>query len=743
MLDELLSLKAGSPILAPLSAPELRDLAAELEEVSCAPGEAVMRAGDPGDRLYIVLAGRLAVLVARQGGEEQIVGEIGPGDVTGEASLLIGGERAATVRALVACRLACLSRDGFDHLLEQHPETSKRISRLVLDRLRLSHLTPQLNQIFGPLELEMVQKLEAELEWLTLKSGEDLFRQGDPADAAYIVVNGRLRAVVETPEGGEQVLAEMGPGEMVGEMALFTRSSRSATVYAVRDAGLARLPSHGLARLIERYPRAMLPISRIIVDRLVRQNTQESLPKGGAHTIALLPANAGVPLADVARDLVRSLADHGSALLLTGAGVDQALARSGIAQIEASNPHHIRLAQWLNDREAAFRFVVYQSEPRWSPWTDRCVRHADHLLIVADAGSDPSPGEMEERLAGRWQRARAPRRSLVLLQREREPIGTSRWLAAREIDGHYHVRAGSDPDFARLARSLTGNAVGLVLGGGGARGFAHIGVVKALEELGIPIDLVGGTSMGAIIAGFCAQDLDSAEIQRQCAQYAGAQLDFTFPAVALLAGKKLDGQFRALFGERQIEDLWTPFFAVSTNLTRAEQVVHRSGRLAGALRASMSLPGIFPPARKGGDLLVDGGLINNLPADVVRGASGGGSVVAVDVSQAVDLPSDPRLTTELSGWKVLRSRLNPLRETIPVPGILSLLSRVTEISSRAALNRTKPLADLYLDLPLGEWKLLELEAIEAIAERGYQLAIGPLRAWRQDAGRERAGAKET
>ncbi len=733
MLDELLSLQTGSEFLAPFGEPELRDLAAELKEVRCAPGEALIRAGDPGDRLYVVLAGRLTVLVAREEEEDQVVGEIGPGEITGEASLIIGGERTATVRALTACRLACLSRVGFASLLEKRPETSRLVSRLVLDRLRVSHLAPHLTRIFGPLELEVLREMEAELEWLTLKSGQDLFRQGDSADSAYVVASGWLRAVVESPEGGEQVLTEMGPGETVGEMGLLTGGPRSATVYAVRDAGLARLPSQGFARLIDRYPRAMLPITRIIVDRLVRQISSESRLKGCAHTIALVPAGPGVPLEDFARRLMRSFSSHGSALLLTSAEVDAALARSGIAQLSARDPHHIRLAQFLNEREATFRFVIYQSESRWTPWTDRCVRHADHLLIVADAESDPSPGEIEARLAGRWPHARAPRRSLVLLQRRSEPSGTSRWLAAREVEQHFHVRVGSDADFARLARSLTGNAVGLVLGGGGARGFAHVGVLRALEELGVAIDLVGGTSMGAIIAGFCAQGLGSAETRRQCSRYAGAQLDFTFPAVALLAGRKLGGQFRALFGERQIEDLWIPFFAVSTNLTRAEQVVHGRGRLADALRASMSLPGIFPPARKGSDLLVDGGLINNVPADVMRERSGGGPVIAVDVSQQVDLRADPRLTTELSGWKVLRNRLNPFSETIPVPGILSVLSRTREVSSTAALRRTRSQADLYLQLSLAEWKLLEFEAMGAIAERGYELAIKPLRAWRERA----------
>ncbi len=740
MLDELLSLRAGSEFLALFGESELRILAAELEEVRCAEGEALIRIGDAGKRLYLVLAGRLEVRVKREGEEEQIVGEVGPGEVTGEVSLLIGGQRMANVVAREACRLASLSRDGFDRLLDRHPETARSLSELVLRRLRRSNLAPHLSRLFGPLDLGMLRELEAETEWRTLKSGEELFRQGEAADAAYIVASGRLRAVLAAPDGDERTLSEMGPGETVGEMGLLTGGSRSATVYAVRDASLARLTRRSFARLIERYPRAMLPISRIIVERLVRQSSHEPLPSAGAQTLALVPAAAGVPLEEFAHGLLQSLAGHGSTVLLSSSRADRALAKAGIAQLSASDAHHVRLAQWLTEQEATFRFVVYQSDPRWTPWTDRCVRHADHLLIVAEAAADPTPGEVEERLAGRWPRARAPRRSLVLLQRSGEPAGTARWLAPREADQHYHVRPGAGSDFDRLARSLAGKALGLVLGGGGARGFAHIGVLKALEELGTPIDLVGGTSMGAIIAGLCARGLDSSAIQRGCARYAGGHLDLTLPVVSLAAGRKVGQQFRAFFGEREIEDLRIPFFAVSTNLTRAEQVVHRRGGLAAAIRASMSLPGVFPPAVQGGDLLVDGGLVNNVPADVMRQTSGSGPVIAVDVGQPVDLSGDPRLTTELSGWQVLRRRWNPLAERIPVPGILSVLGRTTEVGSIAALNRTKRQADLYLHLPLDQWGLLEFKALDAIAERGYQLSIEPLRSWLDDAAPQAAAS---
>ncbi len=730
MLDELLSLRADSQLLASLTEAELRELYTQLEEVECAGGDFLMRTGDPGDRMYVIVSGRMAVMVVRGGKEEQVIREMGPGEVVGEVALVVGGERTASVRALETCRLVSLSRARFENLLKIHPVTSRRVSQLVLERLQLSHLAPQLCRIFGPMPLEVLHKLEAEIEWLTLEAGQDLVRRGSPADAVYVVVSGRLRAVLETPDGDEQVLNEIGPGEPVGEIELLTGGPRVATAYAVRDSSLARLSSEAFSRLIDRYPQAMFPISQIMVERLLRQGLAEP-PPADAHTIALIPTGPGAPLHEVATGLVRQLAVHGPVAHVTSADVDHALFKTGIAQTSTGDASGIRLAQWLAEKEATFRYVVYQADASWGPWSDRCVRQADQLLIVADAAANPAPGAAEERIAGRVPRARAPRRSLLLLHRGTEPNDTARWLAGREIDQHYHVRSGSDADFARLARSLIGKAIGLALGGGGARGFAHIGVLQAFEELGIPIDFIGGTSMGAIIAGLYAQGLDAAEIRRWCRRYAGAQLDFTFPAVALIAGRKIGEQFRALFGDRQIEDLPLPYFAVSTNLTRGEQVVHRSGGLRHAVRASMSLPGIMPPARQGDDLLVDGGLINNVPVDVIRDLCGGGPMIGIDVSQAVDLHADPRLTTELSGWKLLRRRLNPFAESIPVPGILGVLSRATVVGSVAALKHTRALADLYLELPLDDCKLLEFEAIDAIAEKGYTSALEPLRAWRR------------
>lgn len=214
--------------------------------------------------------------------------------------------------------------------------------------------------------------------------------------------------------------------------------------------------------------------------------------------------------------------------------------------------------------------------------------------------------------------------------------------------------------------------------------------------------------------------------------------DFTFPAVALLRGRRIRRRSRELFGEREIEDLLIPYFAVSTNLTRAEEVVHHRGSLADALRASFALPGVLPPARRGGDLLVDGGLLNNVPIDVMRRQRGAGAIVAVDVSPEIDLLGDPRQGAELSGWSLLWDRLRPGADKTRVPGILSLLVRATVVGSTAARNQLRSGADLYLDIPLRDWGMLEITALAAIAERGYAATVETIRAW--DAAR-RGGQK--
>jgi predicted acylesterase/phospholipase RssA/CRP-like cAMP-binding protein len=605
-----------------------------------------------------------------------------------------------------------------------------------LQRRRRFELVVHLLHLFKGLDAEVLEELVPELEWVSLRSGETLFRQGDTPDATFFLISGRLRVVAEE-SSGPRVLNEVGPGESVGEMALLTDDDRSATVYAVRDSQLARLDEVTFRRFVESHPAALKRITEFVVRRLRFQSGAGIPERARLATIAVVPAHPDTSTAAFAEGLTAALAQHGSASHLNRSRVDDALGRRGVAELPEDDPDAMRLVQWLNERETAYRFVVYEADASWSGWCERSIRQADHVLVVADAGGDPALGENELRMRQRGHTARAPEQSLVLLGKPGSsgPSDTARWLEQRDFARHYHVRdhvRGAEPgDLARLARVLTGNAVGLVLGGGGARGFAHLGVLRALAELGIPIDLVGGTSIGAIVAAQVAMGLDPSEIQEVARTQFASVFDPTLPVVSLLAGRRIGARLADAFGRVEIEDLAIPFFCVSTNLTQATERVHRRGLLAQAVRASISLPGILPPVASEGDLLVDGGLTNNLPIDVMGDAVAGGRVVAVDVSPEVDMHAGDEIGHEISGWRILWQRLNPFTHAAPPPYILNLLTRSSLIASIIAEREkhARAAASLYLKIPAGDVKLLAFDAIEEIADRGYEATRDTVATW--------------
>jgi len=598
-----------------------------------------------------------------------------------------------------------------------------------------AQLATQLSGLFDASEPEALAQLEAQVEWIRLRGGEVLFRRGDPGDAAYFVVSGRLRAVDDSD--AERILNDMGAGESVGEMALLSDERRSATVYALRDSLLGRLSASAFHDLIERHPRVLRRITALLVDRLRRMDARGEQPRAALRTFAIVPAGASVRAELFTRQLADALSAHGATLRVDVRRARQALGREGEDTSPALDP---RLVQWLNQQELGHRFVVYEADPNLSDWTQCALRQADHVVFVVDARTDPRPGEIERHLAQQWPGPRSPRRSLALLWPDNAvPRGSGAFLDERRIDSHYHISMGRAEDFARLARCLTGHGIGLVLGGGGARGLAHLGVLRALAEAGIPIDWVGGTSSGAILATAAARRMAPDVAHAQCKEYFAALRDPTLPLVALLAGRRVRANLERGLGDLAIEDLPIPYFCVSTNLSHAGQVVHERGSLMRAVRASISLPGVLPPVSFGDDLHVDGGLVNNLPIDVMAAKPEIGAVIAVDVSPDVEMRAPTDLEVDVSGWSLLWQRLRPWARRRAFPSIMSLLTRSSVVASVywARERRTADAASLYLSIPVADFRLLDFERVDEIAQRGYAASRETLRAWweRQQAGR--------
>ena len=602
-----------------------------------------------------------------------------------------------------------------------------------LDPGRRAQLDPVLAGVFGDLDATALSAIAERLDWISLRGGATLFGQGDRGDDVYLVVNGRMRTELAEADGTVRVLEEAGRGAAIGELALLTGESRAASVVAVRDSDLVRLPKAAFDALLERHPHAMMHIARAAALRLRNAARQPSRGGTAPATFAIVAAAPGAPVHALATKLVQALGGEPSVAHVARADVDRALGRIGAAQTGDGDPAHGAVVAWLSDGERRHRQVVLEGDDAWTPWTQRCLRQADRVLVVARADADPAPGAIERAMVDGAYRARV---ELVLVHDDgcAAPAGTARWLAPRTVSAHHHVRLGHARDVARLARHLAGRVTGLVLGGGGARGFAHIGMLRALAEDGIEVDAVGGTSIGALIAGAHAHGIGHGAMLDLARDFASPRklLDRTLPLTSLMAARKVTALYQHLFGDSRIEDLWTPLFAVSSSLSRARAVVHRTGPVWRAVRASTAIPAIFPPLLDDGDVLVDGGVMNNMPLDVMREWCEGGTVIGVNPMPTDDKMKPYSFGPSLTGWEALKGRFRWFGSTVRAPSILGSVMRATEINSanRMRLGPFRALADLLVEPPLGDYPILAFDRYEAIIDVGYRSAREALDAWR-------------
>ena len=373
-------------------------------------------------------------------------------------------------------------------------------------------LLNNLYRIFGVFDTTMLTLLEPLLEWVEIGGGELLFRQHDTGDSLYFVISGRLQAFITDDQGHRQIIGEIIRGETVGEMAIFTGDPRSATIIALRDSVLVKLSKNAFEQVIAAYPAVSMNVTKLIINRLRTSQGGRQPPKKpvnicllALHENPIRPDNEATAFAE---DLYPLLNRKGKVCVVSSQTVDDYFGQSDFAQVSKSDPSAYReLTQWLDDQESQHEFMLYVTDPvlpvyALTEWTRRCLRQGDEILLLADAQQEPILTPVEQRYLMDSFQTGAPQ-TLILVHpaNTAHPKDTCRWLALRPgVKKHYHIRTGLSRDMTRLARILSGTAVGFVLAGGGAKGFAHIGVLKALQEWGIPVDVVGGTSVGGLVA---------------------------------------------------------------------------------------------------------------------------------------------------------------------------------------------------------------------------------------------------
>jgi len=578
-------------------------------------------------------------------------------------------------------------------------------------------------------DIASLPELETEFELVFLKRGDTLFKQGAKSDALYVISGGRLRADQMGATGDAQFVREMGRGEIVGEFGVLSGEPRSMTVTAVRDTELVRLGKTGVDRLVEKHPRFMLQIIREVFNRISTHT--DSKPKAKPLTIAVIGHTPDVPLSDFTRRLVAALKLHGKTQHLNHEKLNELFEPGAADADETTKDLNSKLVWFLNEQELAHRFLVFEADPVLSPWTQRCLRQADRILLLADASVSPELGQIEAWIADPTTTRVTGSMQLALLHATRgRASGTREWLARRRVEEHHHISLEDNRDVARLARFVNGSAVGLALGGGAQLGMAHIGVLRALKELQVEVDYVGGTSMGAIIsAAVTAFDGDVERIAwlvRDFAKNVRRYADFTFPAVALMSGRKINRLFQEVYGDARIEDLWLKWFSIASNLSRGEPVVQQEGLLWRAVRASMSLPTVLPPVLQNGELLIDGGAFNNLPVDVMSKLVNGGPVIGVNVSPRHAITVKYHYPDDISGLDVATNRFR--NQKLKYPSLLDTIMRsmiLGSVNTWTAINE----ADLRIEAPIPPNTSFSLKAYDQLVEIGYKTARPLIAEW--------------
>ncbi|WP_458070603.1 patatin-like phospholipase family protein [Rhodanobacter sp. BL-MT-08] len=558
---------------------------------------------------------------------------------------------------------------------------------------------------FAQLPPAALEALADELVWFGLPGGRPLFKPGEPADALYLVKSGSL-GVFDSPTVLRHLVSA---GESVGEISLLGGETRGRMVRALRDSELLRLDRAAFERVLARHPQALLGVARAAIERLQRRDRGEETP-GLPRTFAVLPFDGAVPARALTLQLMMALERYGSCLV-----VDAELGRG-------------RGSDWFAEREAQHRFVIYLDVPGQRNddglWRERCLRQADVLLLPALAAQPAR--DWPTMVPVRAARARHRPRHLILLHAGHQvALGAAqRWRGVFSGELQHHHICG-DGDIARVARLVSGHGRGLVLAGGGARGLAHLGVLRALREAGHDFDAVGGTSIGAILGAGVANGWDietMTEVFRRAFVEGRPLSDWTLPLLALTRGQHASRMLRRTFGLLGVEDLRLPYFCVSTRLSGGGQAVHRHGPLWLWLRASSAIPGVLPPVLQRGEVHVDGALVNNLPTDVMA-ADGIAHITALDVQADIALRTDVEESSSPPWWRLLLQR-----KAVQRPGLVSTLVRAGMVNGEEASLRRRAQAQLLFTPPLDHIGMLDWKDWQRAIDSGYRHAVEILEA---------------
>lgn len=541
---------------------------------------------------------------------------------------------------------------------------------------------------FRSLDESVLEKMAELADYQGVLRGEVLIREGEPASDLYIVLKGRFIVLV-----GEKPIAEVTMGAPIGELAFFAGGTRTATVVAARNSEVMRLSRTAYDTLVRATPELSNGILKALSERLSQtlSDRPELRPKAGKVCAVFAGGRAPLDPKFVA-------------------GLKYAFSRSPDwcvleeTDCPVSPDDPANMAAWLEAQEAQNgNLVLLCNAPKGqSAWQQVAAENSDTSLIVLKRASKvQEPSELEHDLMNATLRTNI---QLVFCRTaSSDPTtGTAAWLTPRDAAMHHQVALDSVEDFDRLGRFVRGEALGLVLCGGGSLGTAHLGAIHALQERGYAFDYIGGTSVGAAMGAALAIGLSPPDVMDLCEDIfikSRAMSRLTIPKHSVLDHHTLDQALAQHYRGYTVEDTPLNFFSVATSLTHNDTHIIRRGPLWEAVRASASIPGIFPPfIREDGEVLIDGGLLDNVPVTIMRDLKPGPNLILNFIApkpwrvraKYQDLPTRAQSVSHL----VSPRKKGQARH----PSLMSTLSRAMVVNARKLLQQTDIGSDVLLNL---------------------------------------------
>ena len=694
--EKIYQIISSSEFASSLNKSTMEKLADVMESKTYPKSTNLYRNGDAVSKFIFIYSGECEMI----NNDNQIIRQLNQGDFFGLISLFTKSAKNYSLTTNEPTTTLELQKDDLDQLTSKDYDVKENLLHLVNQRLFNPEINKALETIAKGVNQETIAEIKKNISWKTLNDNETLFNEGDIGDSCYVIMSGRVQAVKNLGTKNELILGELKRGDIIGDMALITGENRSASIRATKLTRLIHISKDSFEEVMYNNPKALMEVSKQLINRIKYRENSDKVEKNMIVGVISLIDEKSTSI--FTNSLSESLKQFGSIETLNEIN-------SNIDYKEDNINFEILLENMVSENDFVLLHPIDINDINWCK---KIMQFSDHVIILGNPKDLSAISNKESNIFDDYQSLNISKYWLILNQDDTiiTPKNTKTIVNCRNNIKVFHIKNNNINDIKRISRFLTKQTIGLTLGGGGAKGFAHLGVFKAMEELNIPIDVIGGTSAGSIVASQIAlgTPLDDIINRNKKVNSLNMFKEYGLPYISLIKSKKIEEAAKLSAQNRDIEDLWIPFFAPATDLTNSKLFLFESGTLWEAIRSSGALPGIVLPHFKDNNILVDGGLMNNLPVDIMKNKYGG-KIICSSCS------ADQSMKTEIKGIPnqsklALKKMMNKKKfneEFGYIPTLTDIIFKTSVVASASQLEQNINMSDLFLELPTSEFGITE------------------------------------